>query len=257
MCINSIKIQKLQNTPLENKKIFYKGNLSLLEKPIVAIVGSRKPNTYAKTYTHKIAQQLSHAGVIVISGGAIGVDAIAHKAVGAENTIMVAATGLDKRYPAINKSLIEEIEQKGLVLSQFETGTPSQRYNFPLRNQLIVALADAVVVTYADLNSGSMRSVEYALKLKKPLYVLPHRLGESEGTNELLQQEKAQPIYDIESFVQKFGKVNSKKGTDPFLEYCATNPTYEEAVAKYGAKVSMEELRGTIYIRNGIVFPAL
>ena len=257
MCINSTKLKKLQNTPLEEKEIYYRGDISLLEKPIVAIVGSRKPNSYAKTYTHKIAQQLSNAGVIVISGGAIGVDAIAHKAAGAKNTIMVAATGLDKRYPSINKTLIEEIEQKGLVLSQFEEGTPSQRYNFPLRNQLIVALANAVVVTYADPNSGSMRSVEYALKLQKSLYVLPHRLGESEGTNELLKEQKAQVIYDIEGFVKKFGKVSSNNGADPFLEYCATNPTYEEAVAKYGSQISMEELRGTIFIANGRVFTTL
>ncbi len=258
MCINSTKLKKLQNTPLKGKEIYYKGDISLLEKPIVAIVGSRKPNGYAKTYTHKIAQQLSNVGVIVISGGAIGVDAIAHKAAGAQNTIMVAATGLDKRYPSINKNLIEEIEQKGLLLSQFEEGTPSQRYNFPLRNQLIVALADAVVVTYADLESGSMRSVEYALKLQKPLYVLPHRLGESEGTNQLLQEQKAHVIYDIEEFVKKFGKVSSNKGTDSFLDYCATNPTYEEAVAKYGvSRISMEELRGTVFIANGRVFTIL
>jgi len=257
MCISSTKIDKLKDTPLEDKEIYYKGDLGLLQKPIVAIVGSRKPNAYAKTYTHKVAQELSNAGVVVISGGAIGVDTIAHKASGVKNTIMVAATGLDKRYPSINKNLIEEIENKGLVLSQFKEGTPSQKYNFPIRNQLIVALADAVVVTYADINSGSMRSVEYALKLQKPLYVLPHRLGESEATNQLLEENKAQAIYDIEKFVKKFGTVEIKKGEDPFLAYCATNPTYDEAYAKYGSRLSMEELRGTIFITNGRVFTTL
>ncbi len=143
--------------------LFYKGNTDLLHKKKVAIVGSRKPNQYARELTHKLSQKLSQVDVCIVSGGALGVDAIAHKAAGADNTIMVAATGLDKRYPSINKNIIADIEKSGLVLSQFQEGTPSQKYNFPLRNEVVVALGDVLVVTYADFNSGTMHSVEYVI----------------------------------------------------------------------------------------------
>ena len=243
----------LQGTSLEGESIYYKGSLDLLQRRRVSIVGSRKPNGYAKNMTHAIASKLAKAGVCIVSGGAIGVDAIAHKAAGAANTIMVAATGLDIRYPAINKHLIAEIEQKGLVLSQFEEGTPSRRYNFPLRNELTVALGEVLVVTYADLDSGSVHSIEYAKKQGKEIFVLPHRLGESEATNELLKNAEATPIYDIDEFVGRFGNI-AKEVQDEFLLFCSTHPTYDEAVSRFGGKVFEYELEGKIEIKEGRVY---
>ncbi len=237
------------------KEIFYIGNAELLKRPKISIVGSRKPNQYARQFSHEIASKLSQAGVCIVSGGAIGVDAICHKAAGANNTIMVAGTGLDKRYPAINRNIIEEIEKKGLVLSQFQAGVPSNKYNFPLRNELVVALGDILIVTYADINSGTMRSVEYALKMGKEVYVLPHRIGESDGTNKLLNKGLAQAIYDVDEFVAKFGCVKENNIVrDEFLEYCKTNPTYDEAIAKFGAKIFEYELSGKIIVKNGKIF---
>jgi len=255
MSTNCIKLQELSNTPCKDLELYYKGSLSLLQKRRVAIVGSRKPNSYAKNMTHTLSLMLSQAGVCIVSGGAIGVDAIAHKAAQAKNTIMVAATGIDKRYPAINKNLIKAIEEEGLVLSQFQEGTPSYKYNFVLRNKLIVALSEALIVTYADINSGSMRSVAYALEMGIPVYVLPHRLGESQATQELLAQKKADTIYDLETFVAGFAKVN-KTQDDPFLEFCQSNPSYDEALLRFGDKVFEYELLGKIIIKNSKVFVA-
>ncbi len=253
MCINSTKLS-LPHCSLDGKELFYIGDLSLLQRRRVSIVGSRKPNAYARTYTQTIAKKLADAGVCVVSGGAIGVDALAHKAAGAANTVMVAATGIERRYPAINKTLIEAIEQEGLVLSQFPKGTPSLRRNFVMRNELIVALGEVLVVTYADLGSGTMRSVEYALKMGKTVFVLPHRLGESEATNRLLAQNKAEAIYDIEAFVARFGVVK-KEEDDPVLAFCATHPTYEEALARFGEAIFLYELEGKIKIEAGRVMP--
>lgn len=236
------------------KKIFYIGNTELLKRPKISIVGSRKPNQYARQLSHDIASKLSQAGVCIVSGGAIGVDAICHKAARANNTIMVAGTGLDKRYPAINKNIIEEIERDGLVLSQFQAGVPSNKYNFPLRNELVVALGDILIVTYADIDSGTMRSIEYALKMGKEIYALSHRIGESDGTNKLLDKGLAQAIYDVDAFVAKFGVVKGANiEEDEFLEYCKTNPSYEEAMAKFGAKVFEYELSGKITIKNSSI----
>ena len=255
MSINSIKrLQQLQQTSLADKTIYYKGNIDLLQRPLISIVGSRKPNQYAREMTHILASKLSQAGVCIVSGGAIGTDIIAHKAAGVDNTIMVAATGLDKRYPVINKTVIQAIENKGLVLSQFQEGTPSQKYNFPLRNELIVALGEILIVPYADKNSGTIRSIEYAKKMQKPIFVLPHRLYESLGTNELLAKKEASAIYDIEEFVQSFAPTPLKEEVDEFLTFCQTNPTYEEALKKFASRVFEAELQGDIIIKNGRIY---
>lgn len=247
-------IKALESMKKYPKELHYIGNTELLNKRKISIIGSRKPNQYAREKTRQLSAQLSAGGICIVSGGAIGVDAISHKAAGTANTIMVAATGLDKRYPAINAKLIQEIESEGLVLSQFTKGSPSTRYNFVLRNELVVALGDILIVTYADLNSGSMRSVEYAQNMGKEIYVLAHRIGESEATNRLLQEGKAKAIYDIDAFVEDFcGVTIQTKASDAFLEFCQSNPTYDEAVAKFPTRVFEAELSGEIEIKNGVV----
>ena len=246
------ELEKMRKYPDE---LFYIGDTKLLKKNKIAIVGSRKPNQYARELTYQLSLKLSQNNICIVSGGALGVDAIAHKAAGAKNTIMVGATGLDKRYPAINKNIIEDIEQNGLVLSQFKEGTPSTKYNFPLRNEVVVALGDILVVTYADFNSGTMRSVEYALRMGKEVYVLAHRIGESEATNDLLAKGKAKAIYNLDKFVAQFSKSEMKKPvTDEFLHYCQNNPTYDEALKKYPSKIFEAELSGVIEVRNATIY---
>lgn len=254
MMINRISfhIPELDSMKKYPKELFYIGNTKLLQRKKVSIIGSRKPNQYARQLTHELASKLSQAGICIVSGGALGIDAIAHKATGSNNTIMVAGTGLDKRYPAINNNIIQDIENDGLVLSQFKEGTPSQRYNFPIRNEVVVALGDILIVSYADVNSGTMRSVEYALKMGKEIYVLPHRLGESEGTNSLLNNSTAKVIYDIDKFIIGFGSV--KNNTDKYLDYFKTNPIYDDAIKKYAEKVFEYELNAKISISNGRIF---
>lgn len=255
----NIYIEELEAMKKYPKDLFYIGNIELLKKKKISIIGSRKPNQYARQKTDELARKLSNSGICIVSGGAIGVDAIAHKSAGVKNTIMVAATGLDKHYPAINKNIIEGIEKEGLVLSQFEKGSASTRYNFVLRNELVVALGDVLIVTYADLNSGSMRSVEYAQKMGKEIYVLSHRIGESEATNKLLQEGKAKAIYDIDAFVKGFAGEEKliKENSDEFLEYCKSNPTYDEALVKYPSRVFEAELSGEIEVHYSRVYPLI
>ncbi len=258
MKINIKKIE-FQITELNSMKkypseLFYIGNTKLLQLPKISIIGSRSPNQYCRQITAELSFKLSQAGICIVSGGAMGVDAIAHKSASSSNTIMVAATGLDKQYPVVNKTLIQDIEKNGLILSQFKEGSPSAKYNFPLRNEIVVALGDILIVAYADINSGSMRSIEYALKMKKKIYVLPHRIGESNGTNNLLNKGLATAIYNIDEFILKFSKIQDENGlVDEFLVYCQTNPVYDEALTKYGAKVFEYELNGKINIENGII----
>ncbi len=111
------------------KRVFYRGNKEILERRKVSIVGTRRP-TLHKEFTFKLAKELSKRGFAVVSGSAMGVDAIAHRGAGADNTIAVMGNGLDIKYPAVNRELIGEIEDRGLTLSLFEDGFRARNSEF-------------------------------------------------------------------------------------------------------------------------------
>jgi DNA processing protein len=201
-----------------------------------------------------LAKALSLRGVCIVSGAAMGVDAIAHEGAGSANTIAVVANGLDIRYPIINQNMIENIEKNGLVMSQFNNGFRATGWSFVVRNELVVALGDILIVAEADLDSGSMHSAEYALKMGKQIYVLPHRLSESLGTQKLLEEDSAIAITNIDSFVSKFGEaVKSCIEKDEFFYFCQSFPTFDETLEKFGDRVYEAELDGIITIDNGTV----
>lgn len=245
-------ISKLESMKRYPNKLYFVGDINLLSMPMISIVGTRKPNQYTKIFTAQLAKKLASFGVIIVSGAAMGVDAIAHQNA-LPYTIAVAANGLDIHYPAINKNLIQQIEKEGLLLSAYPPKSTPKGYTFVERNEIVVALGDCLIVTEADIDSGSLRSVEYAIRMGKKIYVLPHRLGESQGTNNLLQKGLATPIYDIDQFLVSLGYCKSKEESDQFLIFCEQNPSYDEAVAQYGGKVFEYELLGKIIISNGIV----
>ena len=256
MPINSIniKIDRLNDMKKYPKELYYLGNLSLLKKPAISIVGTRRPSNYTKNMVSILAKELVSRGIIIVSGGAMGVDAIAHLGAGSSNTIAVSATGLDIRYPSVNARLLKDIENNGLVLSMFQKGFKATNWSFVIRNELVVALGNILIVAEADLNSGSMRSVEYALKMGREIFVLPHRIGDSKGTNTLLAEGKAKAIYCIEDFANSFGvKANDNIPKDDFFYFCQNNPTLDEAIIKFGDRVYEEELEGNIEIVNAIV----
>ncbi|MDD2356448.1 MAG: DNA-processing protein DprA [Thiovulaceae bacterium] len=200
---------------------------------------------------------LSRAGICIVSGGAMGVDAIAHNGAKSSNTIAVLPNGLNHKYPAINKNLLSSIEKEGLLLSQFDNDFKATSWSFVVRNELVVALGDVLIVSEAELESGSMRSIDFAMEMDKKIYVLPHRIGESSATNRLLQDGKAEAIYDIENFVAQISGLRSgDKIEDEFIKFCKTSPTYDEAIAQYGEKLLESELDGVIEIRQGRVFVA-
>jgi len=247
-------ISALESMKKYPKALTYIGNLDLLKRPKVSIVGTRRPSRYTQQSTYTLARALAKRGVCVVSGAAMGVDAIAHEGAGAANTIAVVANGLDIRYPVVNKNLIESIENSGLMISQFNDGFRATGWSFVVRNELVVALGEILVVTEAELDSGSMRSVEFAQKMGKKIYVLSHRLDESSGTNHLLKKDEATPIYDIEAFASRFGEAALDDTLkDDFFYFCQTSPTFDACVDKFGDRVYEAELEGIITIHQGIV----
>jgi DNA processing protein len=248
------ELARLKRPP---ERIWYRGDPTLLRRPKVSIVGSRRPSSYTRDTVRSLASELAKRGVVVVSGAAMGVDAQAHMGAGASNTIAVLGTGIDLRYPAINASLIRSIEEEGLLLSRFEPGFRATQWSFVLRNELVVALGEILLIAEADEKSGSMRSAEYALKQGKEIWVLPHRLGESDGTQRLLAEGKAKAILAPETFLSRFGKVPEREREwDEFFLFCRTGPTLEEAVVRFGERVYEAELMGEVRIEGGRVFPA-
>lgn len=232
--------------------LWYAGNTELLKRRKVAVVGSRKPYAYSRQVVTRLASQLARREVAVVSGAALGVDAAAHSGAGAAHTIAVMGNGLDLCYPAANRTLIAAIEREGLTLSQFAPGTKAAPWSFVVRNEVVVALGEVLVVAQADEGSGTLRSVEFALSMNKPVFALPHRLGESEGSNRLLAEGLAQPIYDIDAFCDRFGSAEALQ-EDDFLKFCRTSPTLQEAIAHFGERVYAAELEGEVVIREGRV----
>lgn len=237
----------LNSLPKPPQKLYFKGDLRLLDLRCVAIVGSRRTSAYTRTLVLRLAKALSLRNVAVVSGGAMGVDAIAHE--GAfPNTIGVMATGLDICYPKVNEKLIQSIYSKALALSEYDSGTMPQRYSFVERNRIVVGLSEAVVIAQADLKSGSMQSAKIALKLGKPIFVLPQRLGESDGTNYLLGQGSAKLIHDIEAFANEFGKID--RVDDPLLEFCKKESSLQVVLSQFGLRVYEYELEGKLRIEG-------
>lgn len=255
--INKIdfEINELKSMKKYPKELFYIGNTKLLQKRKISIVGTRHPINYTKEFTHKLSSSLSSHGFCIVSGVALGVDAIAHNSAGFDNTIAVVANGLDIRYPAVNKNLITNIENQGLVLSAYKEGEKARNYTFVLRNEIVVALGEVLIVTQADEKSGTLTSVEYALKMGKKVYTLPHRINESLGTQKLVQKGLIEVIYNINEFIEKICGIKIKENQkDKILEFCSTNPNYEEAFSKFPNKLFEYELEGKIEIKNGKVY---
>jgi len=241
----------LKNPP---SRLWYRGDPQLLDRPKVSIVGTRRPSVYTKTVTRELASALASRGVVVVSGAAMGVDAMAHRGAGPASTIAVLGNGVDIRYPAINRTLIESIEKEGLVLSRFEPGFRATHWSFVIRNELVVALGEVLVIAEADENSGSIRSAEYAVKMGREIWVFPQRLGESRGTERLLREGFAKQINSIDEFAGRFGKIPSSEiRKDDFFYFCQRSPTFDETVKKFGDKVYEAELEGKVTIHNGIV----
>jgi DNA processing protein len=250
----SFSIPELSSMKRSPEKLYYRGDVGLLQRPKISIVGTRRPNPYTRAMTFELSKKPSLSGMVVVSGAAAGVDRIAHEGAGAENTIAILPCGIDVRYPAANISLIESIERKGLTMTPFEPDFRAREWSFVVRNEIVVALGDVLIVTEADIGSGSMRSVEYALDMGKPIYVLPHRIHESAATRQLIRDGKARAIDDIDVFVAHISQKgrNAKEDT-PFIAFCRSNPTYEEVVGKFSSEIFEAELSGIIDVQNGRV----
>ena len=149
------------------------GDASLLDRPSIAVVGSRRASHEGRALAAEIACELVRRGLVVLSGLAAGIDATAHEAAMLEGgrTIAVIGTSLDETYPRHHASLQGRIATEHLVVSPFESGTPMAPWHFPKRNRLMARLARAMVLVEAGATSGTRHQVTECLSLGKPVFV--------------------------------------------------------------------------------------
>lgn len=177
--------------------VFLRGRPELLDRPTVAIVGSRRSTSYGRTAAEELAGALAGAGVVVASGLALGIDGAAHRGAldaGGE-TLAVLGTGPDTAYPPAHRALFGRIAEEGLLVSEFLSGEPALPHHFPRRNRLIAALSHVVVVIEAARRSGALITAGHALDLGVPVAAVPGRIDSpgSEGANRLIR-DGAHPV---------------------------------------------------------------
>jgi DNA processing protein len=155
--------------------LYVKGNPALLARPALALVGSRTGTAQGEANAEAFARSLGEAGLTIISGLALGIDAAAHRGAleTAGGTVAVLGTGIDRIYPAANESLTREIAARGALVSEFPLGMPPARHHFPRRNRLIAGLAQGVLVVEATLNSGSLITARLALESGREVFAIP------------------------------------------------------------------------------------
>ena len=170
--------------------ICLRGDASLFEKPVVAVVGARNASGAGLAFADRLVRQLGAAGFVVVSGLARGIDARAHKAALTTGTLGVLAGGLDRPYPPENHDLIEEICARGAVLSEMPLGYEPRGRDFPRRNRLVSGLSLGVVVVEAERRSGTLITARFARDQGRELFAVPGSPLDprSEGTNDLLAE---------------------------------------------------------------------
>lgn len=204
--------------------LYAKGNLDLLKhKPRVGIVGARKFTPYGKRITDEIASNLARAGVVVVSGLALGVDSIAHKSAieAGGQTIAVLPCGIETVYPSSHRNLAMQILQRNsLLISEYEGKKLPARYNFLERNRIIASLSDILIITEAANASGSLHTAGFAMDMGIQIMAVPGNIDSpySGGCNKLIQNG-AYPLVSVDDVLIALG-INSKAKQ---LEYIPEN----------------------------------
>lgn len=174
---------KLVGNPKDpgDMRLYYAGDLSLLKRPAVAVVGTREVSDAGMRRTQRLARGLVDAGIVVVSGLAYGVDAAAHTTTleHGGKTIAVIGTPLNKASPSENAPLQERIYQDHLLISQFREGGTTHRSNFPARNKLMATLTDATVVMEARDGSGTLHQAAECTRLGRWLFIAKSVAGDA------------------------------------------------------------------------------
>ena len=208
--------------------LFYKGQADLNSSKIVAVIGTRSHTEYARQLMDKLVSGFAEQNVLVVSGMAFGVDALAHKAAIKNNlpTVGVLAHGLNQIYPSEHSGLAKDmIHHGGGLLTEYRSSSKPDKHNFPVRNRIVAGMSDAIIVVETDIKGGSMITAELANGYNKDVFAFPGKTNDnkSAGCNYLIRNNKATLITKAEDLVQSMGweekkKPSAKKQKELFIE---------------------------------------
>jgi len=214
--------------------LFSKGNVNFKSEKCISLVGTRNATNYGKDFTRALIEKLKKHNPLVVSGLAYGIDVAAHKAALKNDlaTIGVMAHGLDKLYPAAHKNIARDMMEKGGIISEFPSGTPSLRDNFPARNRIIAGMSDAIVVVESAYKGGSMITAEFGNNYNRDVFAVPGRItdGYSEGCHRLIKTHKAHIFTDISDLEYIMNWNVAEKKTVQTKTFVDLNPIEEKLV---------------------------
>lgn len=210
-------LQIATNIAKPPKSLYFLGRLPENRSPTVAIVGTRRPTAYGKEVGYRLAYDLAKQGVVVLSGLALGMDTIAHKAAldAGGITIAVLAGGLDSIHPPSNRDLaIKILQNDGTLISEYAPGETSFPGNFIARNRIVTGLSDGLLVVEASAKSGTMHTANFALEQGKPVMAVPGNITSpmSQGCNNLIRSG-AKPIQEAKDVLDELGLIASDAQT--------------------------------------------
>jgi len=217
--------------------LYVRGDASLLGRRALAIVGSRTPTPQGLANAESFARAFSHAGVTIVSGLALGIDAAAHRGAldGSGSTIGVLGTGVDVAYPARNAALHERIAASGALVSELPLGTPAAASNFPRRNRLISGLARAVLVVEAAISSGSLITARMAAEQGRDVFAIPGSIHSplAKGCHALIKQGAKL----VESAADVLDELAVTRGNAPAVTVAPGDPAADALLAHLGHEV--------------------
>lgn len=206
-------LKELGDPPL---RLFHRGNpLESLSWHRVAVVGSRQASRYGLGWARRLGTALALQGISVCSGLAAGIDTAAHEGAlqaiiseqGSGLPVAVLGHGFSHIYPESNRQLRQLLEDKGVVVSEYEPGHPPERWTFPARNRIIAGLCQTVVIVEAGPRSGSLHTARFANESGRDVWVVPNRPGTPNSAGVLsLLKDGARPMFDIDEFVEELVK---------------------------------------------------
>lgn len=243
----------LRDDPEPPAVLFCRGDLGVLERRRVGVVGTRRGSRYGLEVATRLGERLGAAGVAVVSGLALGVDGAVHRGVlrtGGAPPVGVVGSGLDVIYPGGHRDLWRQVGQEGLLLSEMPLGIRPTRWSFPARNRIIAGLSEVVVVVESAQKGGSLYTADEALARDLPLFAVPGPITSkaAKGTNRLIA-DGAMPLCAVDDVLLALGLSSPTGSAAPVPEPGGVSGRVLDAAAHESVTLQ------TLVDRSGLTLP--
>ncbi|MFC3626509.1 DNA-processing protein DprA [Vogesella amnigena] len=241
--------------------LFARGRRELLQRPMLAMVGSRNSTAQGDEHARSFARNLAANGYSIVSGLAEGIDAAAHEGALTQpaSTVAVIGTGIDRVYPARNRALAHQIAEQGLILSEFPLGAPPAAQNFPRRNRIIAGLARGCLVVEATLQSGSLITARLALEAGREVMAIPGSIlnPQARGCHRLIK-DGARLVETVDDVLDEVGRIAPAPPRPAASTRIADSPPATGILQAMGFDpVDIDTLAGRLGLTPGEVYAML